>query len=81
MYVCGGGTCDTQHVSSHRAAADQAAVDCVCLRERESFCVHVCARWLERLICCNLFMDLVHVSVCESVSGYTCVQINISSVI
>ena len=35
MYVCGGGTCDTQHVSSHRAAADQAAVDCVCLRERE----------------------------------------------
>ena len=76
MYVCGGGTCDTQHVSSHRAAADQAAVDCLSERERELLCPCLC-----KVVGETVFMDLVHVSMCESASGYTCVQINISSVI
>ena len=75
-YVCGGGTCDTQRVSSPRAAADQAAVDCVCLREKELLCPCLC-----KVVGETVFMDLVHVSVCESASAYTCVHINISSVI
>ena len=35
---------------------DQAAEDCVCLRE--SLCVNVCARWLERLCLWTLCMCL-----------------------
>ena len=59
--------------SSTPSLTDQAAVDCVCLRER--LCVHVCARWMKRPFLWTC------VSVCASPSTYTCVQNNICNII